>query len=43
MHAGEKTYYPGERTLLTRNRHLKEGIPINDQVWEKVMRLMKEW
>jgi 3-dehydro-L-gulonate 2-dehydrogenase len=42
MHAEEKTYYPGERTLLTRKRHLKEGIPINNQVWEKVLRLMKE-
>jgi 3-dehydro-L-gulonate 2-dehydrogenase len=42
MLAGEKTYYPGERTTQTREKNLKDGIQINDQVWEKVMRLMKE-
>ncbi|MDZ7604728.1 MAG: 3-dehydro-L-gulonate 2-dehydrogenase [Cyclobacteriaceae bacterium] len=42
MKPGDKTYYPGEKTLLTRAKNLKEGIAINDTVWEKVVALMKE-
>ena len=40
MHPGDKTYYPGERTLQTRTRNLKEGISVNDEVWQKVMDLL---
>lgn len=39
MHAGDKTYYPGERTLQTRARNLKDGIPVNAEVWQKIMEL----
>ncbi len=33
--------YPGERTLKTRQRYLKEGIPVNSQIWEQVIALKK--
>ena len=39
MHPGDKTYYPGERTLHTRARNLKEGIPVSEEVWKKVTEL----
>lgn len=39
MHPGEQTYYPGERTLRTRAKNLKEGIPVSNEVWEKVLSL----
>jgi len=37
MNPGERTYYPGERTLQTRAKNLKEGIPVSVEVWEKVL------
>ncbi len=36
----DKVYYPGERTLQTRERSLKEGIPVNEVVWKKVLELL---
>lgn len=41
MHPGDKTYYPGEKTLLTRAKNTKEGIPVSEEVWQKVMELAK--
>lgn len=41
MHNGERTYYPGEKTLQTRAKNLKEGIPVSDVVWEKVVGLLE--
>lgn len=41
MNPGDQTYYPGERTLATRARNLKEGIPVSEVVWEKVLKLVK--
>jgi 3-dehydro-L-gulonate 2-dehydrogenase len=35
----ERTYYPGERTWLTRKRNLEEGIPVSEQVWKTVCSL----
>lgn len=32
--------YPGERTLRTRMVNLKRGIPIADEVWQKILTLM---
>ena len=29
----EKTYYPGEKTLLTRIENKKLGIPVNAEIW----------
>ena len=40
MHPGDKTYYPGERTLQTRARNLKNGIPVSDDVWQEVLELL---
>jgi 3-dehydro-L-gulonate 2-dehydrogenase len=39
MQHGEKTYYPGERTWHTRARNLKEGIPVSEEIWQKVLKL----
>ena len=36
---GEKTYYPGERSLKTRIKNLKDGIPVNQSIWYKVQGL----
>jgi 3-dehydro-L-gulonate 2-dehydrogenase len=35
----ERVRYPGERTLETRRRNLKEGIPVQRSVWQHVQRL----
>lgn len=32
-------YYPGEKTLITRTKNLTEGIPVNEEIWEKVNQL----
>ncbi|MDG5786181.1 3-dehydro-L-gulonate 2-dehydrogenase [Evansella sp. AB-P1] len=32
-------YYPGERTILTRKKHLEEGIPVEESIWEKVLKM----
>jgi len=39
MHPGGSTYYPGERTLETRKRNLKEGIPVSEKIWREVKKL----
>lgn len=39
MQAGDKTYYPGEQSSQTRTRNLKEGIPVNSSIWQKIMAL----
>ncbi|MFI1745420.1 3-dehydro-L-gulonate 2-dehydrogenase [Thalassobellus sediminis] len=40
MHTGDKTYYPGERTLQTRAKNLKNGIPVSNEIWKKVLNLI---
>jgi len=35
-----KTYYPGERSLQTRNKNLKHGIPTNAETWNAVIALV---
>jgi len=42
MQTGGKIYYPGERSALTREKHLKEGMPVSESVWEKVMALVQK-
>jgi len=42
MTVQDRTYYPGERTLETRKRNLKEGIPVSEEVWGKVLDLMEK-
>ena len=41
MHPGGKTYYPGERTKQIRERNLKQGIPVSEEVWNKVLELLE--
>lgn len=39
MSQGNRTYYPGERTLATRLKNQKEGIPVNSKIWEQILLL----
>ncbi len=39
MQNGGRTFYPGERTLATRAKNLKEGIPVNTKIWEQILAL----
>lgn len=34
-----KVRYPGEKTLLTRNENLAQGIPVNEDIWNSVLKL----
>ena len=34
---GGKIHYPGSRTLARRAQNLKEGIPINDDIWNTLL------
>lgn len=36
---GGKIYYPGENTLRTRENNNKEGIPVDEAIWNKVLGL----
>jgi 3-dehydro-L-gulonate 2-dehydrogenase len=38
--AGEKVRYPGERTRAMREKHLKEGIPVDPSAWRFVQDLV---
>jgi len=35
----EAVYYPGERMLATRTKNEREGIPVDESIWKKVMEL----
>lgn len=37
--AGGTIYYPGENTLRTREKSLKEGVWVDEKIWEKVQGL----
>ncbi|WP_419213538.1 3-dehydro-L-gulonate 2-dehydrogenase [Maribacter sp. X9] len=39
MNEGGRTFYPGERTLTTRAKNLKEGITVNAKIWDQVLGL----
>jgi 3-dehydro-L-gulonate 2-dehydrogenase len=39
MQPGSKTYYPGERSAQTRVKNQKEGIPVSESIWEKILEL----
>lgn len=34
-----RIFYPGEKTLITRNKNTAEGIPVNEEIWQKVKQL----
>ncbi|WP_299126241.1 3-dehydro-L-gulonate 2-dehydrogenase [uncultured Winogradskyella sp.] len=39
---GDNIYYPGERSSQTRTKNLKEGVLVNENIWEKIMALSKK-
>lgn len=39
MGAGDRTYYPGEKSTMVRSGNLKEGIPVSEKIWKKVEEL----
>jgi 3-dehydro-L-gulonate 2-dehydrogenase len=38
-HEGGSIFYPGENTLRTREKSLKDGVLVDDGIWEKVLGL----
>jgi len=40
MNHGDRTYYPGERVLQTRAKNLKTGMPVSEEIWQKVLELL---
>lgn len=38
---GGSVYYPGERTVLTRKENMEQGIPVLEDVWERICALEK--
>ncbi len=38
-HTDKAVRYPGESTLATRHKNLKEGIPVDEKIWAKVKEL----
>ena len=34
-----KVRYPGQGTLLHRQENMKNGIPVNEEIWEKIKHL----
>ena len=39
---GGEIFYPGEQSLITRQKNMELGIPVDDGVWEKV-KLLAGW
>lgn len=39
IHAEDKTYYPGERSLLRKAENLKNGMSVNSSIWNKIIAL----
>src|SRR5690606_16654948 len=42
MEPGKQTYYPGEKTLESRNKNLKEGMPVDKEIWKNILNLSFE-
>ncbi len=40
--AGERTYYPGEKTLITRNENRRKGIPVDKNIWKEIITIYNE-
>lgn len=40
--ANGRTYYPGERSLETRQRNLQQGMEVDESVWEEVLALLTQ-
>ncbi|MCL4143410.1 UNVERIFIED_CONTAM: hypothetical protein GTU68_064340 [Idotea baltica] len=39
---GDKIYYPGERSSITRAKNLKDGIFVNESIWKKIIALSEK-
>lgn len=39
LHPEDKVYYPGEKTLQNRKQNMTSGIPVEPDIWEKVLKL----
>ena len=37
----EEVRYPGENTLAVRKKNLQEGIPVEKEIWEKVLKMLQ--
>jgi 3-dehydro-L-gulonate 2-dehydrogenase len=35
----DKVFFPGEQSSLARVRHLKYGIPVSENIWQKILKL----
>lgn len=42
IHPENNIYYPGERSAANRADHLKNGMTVNDDIWEKIEKLSTE-
>jgi 3-dehydro-L-gulonate 2-dehydrogenase len=40
MDPGGRTFYPGERRALIRKKNLVEGIPLDENIWQRVLDLL---
>ena len=38
----DEVLVPGERSYRTRVRRLKEGIPVEDETWDKICRVARD-
>ena len=36
---GKEVLYPGERMIKTRSDNMKNGIPVNESIWSKIIAL----
>lgn len=36
---GNSIYYPGERTLKTRRENIQNGIPVNEDIWNEILKM----
>ncbi|MEO0897156.1 MAG: 3-dehydro-L-gulonate 2-dehydrogenase [Bacteroidota bacterium] len=41
LEKGQRTYYPGERSLAARNHNLKNGMQVNQEIWENILGLLQ--
>jgi 3-dehydro-L-gulonate 2-dehydrogenase len=39
MNSGDKTYYPGERSTSAMVKNLKEGVKVDNTIWNKIITL----
>ena len=40
MEPGGRVRYPGERTWQTRQENLRQGVPVNEEVWRSIQALL---